>query len=89
MTRTSTRTPVSSSEVEQLIAARIRQAQLEARDGEGIRNEELARELGVTLRLVQKWRAGENAPSQKNLMKLARYFGREISWFFTRETEAA
>lgn len=45
--------------------------------------EQLAREIDVTLRVVQKWRAGDGQPSGANLVKLAKALGREPAWFFT------
>lgn len=70
-----------------VIAANIKAAQSEL----GLRTEDLAREVGLGLRLVQKHRAGHNAPSFENLARYAQVLRRPIAWFFERhpEVEAA
>lgn len=79
MTRNSTRTSGSSDPLAANFAARFREAQ----EHLDIKNEQLARELGVSLRLVQKWRSGEVRPGGVNLVKIARLFDRDVSWFFS------
>jgi transcriptional regulator with XRE-family HTH domain len=49
------------------IAANLRAAQA----AKGITNDDLAREVGVGLRLLQKWRAGDVEPRYGNALKLA------------------
>lgn len=66
------------------VAARLREAQAER----GITNEQLARDIDVSLRLLQKWRAGDVHPRMHNLVLLSRYFDKPLAWFFT-ESEAA
>lgn len=51
--------------------------------------EDLARELGVGLRLVQRWRSGHGAPSGHNLVLLAGALGKEAGWFYEAESHAA
>lgn len=63
------------------VAGRLRVAQAES----GLTNEELAREIGVGLRLLQKWRAGTVEPRYENLQKLAAVLKREVSWFYAVE----
>lgn len=63
------------------IAANIKRAQRET----PLNTEELARELGVTARLVHKWRAGDHAPSLGNIQKLSDVFGLPADWFFSEK----
>lgn len=51
--------------------------------------EELARAVGISLRLVQKHLAGDNAPGHENLLRYSRFFGKPVSWFFERHEKAA
>lgn len=62
-----------------IIAARIREAQAD-RD---LKTEELARETGISLRLVQKHRAGENAPGDANLRRYASVLRKPLQFFFS------
>lgn len=63
---------------------------VEAQEEAGIETvEELARRVGLSLRLVQKHRAGDNAPSLANLGKYARVLGKPVAWFFEDEKAAA
>lgn len=62
-----------------IIAARIRQAQEER----GLKTEDLAQQTGIDLRLVQKHRAGDNAPGDTNLRRYAEALGKPLSFFFT------
>lgn len=66
------------------VAARLREAMALT----GVTNDELAVRLGVGVRLVQKWRAGDVIPSYANLRALERELGKPVAWFWT-ETEAA
>lgn len=67
-------------------AARLVEAQAAA----GIKNEDLAREIGVGLRLVQRWRAGESKPGGENLVALAAALGKHPGWFYEApDTKAA
>lgn len=38
--------------------------------------------MGVGLRLVQRWRAGDGEPSGLNLVRLAAALRREPAWFY-------
>lgn len=62
-------------------AAKLREAQAEI----GVTSEALARQIGVTLRLVQRWRAGSSEPGGENLVALAAAVDREASWFYAIE----
>lgn len=55
----------------------------------GLSTEDLAREVRLGLRLVQKHRAGDNAPSFENLARYAQVLDRPIGWFFERHLDAA
>jgi transcriptional regulator with XRE-family HTH domain len=44
--------------------------------------EGLARELGLTLRAVQKWFGGHSEPKGRQLVRLGEALGRDPSWFF-------
>lgn len=76
MTRQSTRQAVAFPLVG--VGPHIRAAQEEA----GLKNRELAEALGVDARLIQKWKAGTVTPGLPNLVKLARIFECDVSWFF-------
>lgn len=80
MTRHGTRQP-ETHDVRDLIAARLREAQADA----GLTNEELARETGISLRLVQKHRAAHNAPSFASLTRYSLALDRPLSWFLGKE----
>lgn len=41
----------------------------------------LANQLGVSVTAVYNWCAGRSAPSEKNISKLAEYFGCDVSVF--------
>lgn len=80
MTRHVTRHDVANgAPVKLIIAARLRDAQSE----KDITNEELARQTGISLRLVQKHRAGHNAPGDQSLRLYASVLGKPLSFFFT------
>lgn len=54
---------------------------IEAQDEAGVRSEDVARELGVSLRTYTYWRQGrEPKPAQR--MAVARYFNKPLAWFF-------
>lgn len=57
---------VSPSSTRHFDAARLREAQAKT----GLTNEALADQLGVGLRLLQKWRAGSVSPSGWNVIAL-------------------
>lgn len=82
MSRQTTRHPES---VRHVIARNLRAAQAES----GLDNEALAREVGLGLRLVQKHRAGHNAPSLDNLARYAKVLKKPVSFFFEDEKAAA
>jgi transcriptional regulator with XRE-family HTH domain len=60
------------------VARNLRIAQTDS----GLSNEALAAQVGVGLRLLQKWRAGEVEPRYENLVKLAAALDREVAWFY-------
>jgi DNA-binding transcriptional regulator YiaG len=47
----------------------------------GVTPEQFAREIGASLRLVQKWRSGIVQPRIARQLKIARYFGRSLDSF--------
>jgi transcriptional regulator with XRE-family HTH domain len=53
--------------------------------------EQLARELGITLRAVSKWATGHGEPSAYQLVALGAALDRDPAWFYddTTEEEAA
>lgn len=66
------------------IAENLRRAQ----DERGHTNEEMARLAGVTLRVYQRWRAGEGAPRWENLTRLAAALELEPGWFYQEHAGA-
>lgn len=67
------------------IAPQLRAAQAEA----GLKNEDLARDVGVNVRLLSKWRAGTVMPSMPNLVKLSQRLNKPLDWFFREPDEEA
>lgn len=67
------------------VGRRIREAQ----SARGLTNDQLAREIDVTVRLVQRWRAGTVVPSLPNLHRLSETLDRPVAWFFTDDEAAA
>jgi transcriptional regulator with XRE-family HTH domain len=78
MTRRETRHS-ETDPIKLIIAARIQEAQEEL----GLRTEDLAQQVGISLRLVQKHRAGDNAPGNANLRRYAAVLKKPLSYFFT------
>lgn len=52
-------------------------------------NEDLAREVGVTLRTVQRWQDGANGPNGSQLLRLARVLGVKPDDLYLEEAPAA
>lgn len=50
-------------------------------------NRELAQRLGVSERLLGKWRSGEITPSWANLVALAKVLERDPAWFYAEHPE--
>lgn len=74
MTRSETRSSTPSP-----FATRLREAQRDA----GMKNEECAREIGVTLRTWQHWRSGSTEPRHTGQRAaVARLLGKPLAWFF-------
>lgn len=67
------------------IAERLKEAQLAA----DIKTEELAKITGISMRLVQKHRAGTNSPSYDSLARYAVALNKPVSWFLTEAREDA
>lgn len=84
MARHETRQDVAQ-DIREIVGNRIRLAQA----AKGLTTEELAREVGISLRLVQKHRAGDNAPGFDNLAKYGRALDKPIGWFFGEAEVAA
>lgn len=55
----------------------------------GTTSEAFARRIDRALRTVQRWRAGESEPSGADLVLIARALGRDPSWFYDGDGEAA
>ncbi|MDO5044571.1 MAG: helix-turn-helix transcriptional regulator [Coriobacteriia bacterium] len=53
------------------------------RKTKGISQEELARNLGVSLQTVRNWESDKAAPRAENIKKLAEFFNTESSIFLT------
>lgn len=62
-----------------LLAANIKQAMAERE----VTVDALAAELGISPRLLQKWRAGDTQPRHDNLARLGFALGRDVAWFYT------
>lgn len=60
-------------------AERLRLAQAES----GLTTEGLARQIGVGVRVVQRWRSGNGMPSGANLVALSAALDRDASWFYS------
>jgi transcriptional regulator with XRE-family HTH domain len=50
-------------------------------------NRELAGLVDIDVRLLQKHKAGDNMPSDENLLRYARVLDRPVSWFFEQHGE--
>jgi transcriptional regulator with XRE-family HTH domain len=48
----------------------------------GLTTDELARELGISARLVQKWRAGSVTPRYENVRRLAEVLDVDVAYFY-------
>jgi transcriptional regulator with XRE-family HTH domain len=55
----------------------------------GLTTESLAREIGIGVRVVQKWRSGEVTPSGGSLVALSEVLGCPPESFYTELEEAA
>lgn len=81
MSRNETRNPTSA----EAFADRLKEAQ----EQRGLGNEAAAREIGVGLRLYQMWRSGQQMPSMKNLVRLARFYDVNVGWLLGEGSEIA
>lgn len=54
-----------------------------------LKNRELADLVGIDVRLLQKHKAGDNMPSDENLLRYARALDVPVSWFFEDNDRAA
>lgn len=59
-------------------AGRLRQAKAAS----GKSADTIAKDAGVTVRVVQRWIAGDGQPSGENLIRLARVLDRDPAWFY-------
>lgn len=66
------------------VSGRIR----EAREAAGMTQEDLAREVGATLRSIQWWESGKRPPKLAYVPKLARATGKPVDYFMP-EADAA
>lgn len=53
----------------------------EARRSAGIRQEDLAQAVGVTVNAVQQWEAGRTTPRGSRLQAIAAALGKSPAWF--------
>lgn len=83
MTRQGTRRH-TAHDLRETIALNLRNAQAEA----GLKNEQLARETGISLRLLQKHRAGDNTPDWDNLSRYAAVLNKPVAWFLGEKAAA-
>jgi transcriptional regulator with XRE-family HTH domain len=56
-----------------------------AQEDANLSTEALARQVGVGLRVAQRWRSGETEPSGRNLVRIAAALDRHPAWFFTED----
>lgn len=76
----------ASRDLAATVGGRIRAARRSA----DLTQHELAVEIGTGDAMkVSRWERGENLPSPEALVKLARIFGVDPSWFYEREEQAA
>lgn len=68
---------ISPSEIDKLVGMRIRIA----RNMSGMKQEDIANYLGLTLQQTQKYENGKNKISVNILLKIAQYFNIPISYF--------
>lgn len=66
------------------VAANLRMAQAAAY----MSNRELAHAVGVSERLLGKWRAGTITPSWPKLVALGEKLGRDPAWFYAEHESA-
>ena len=57
----------------------------EARLAAGLTQEQMARQVGVTLRVVQRWSSGEGEPSAESLARICSVLGRPVEFFYPEE----
>lgn len=57
---------------------RLKEAQLE----NGLSTEALARQIDVSLRVVQRWRSGEGEPTGASLARLCLALGKPVEFFY-------
>jgi transcriptional regulator with XRE-family HTH domain len=60
-----------------------------AQAAKGLTAEQLARQIDRSLRLVQKWRAGDSVPSFGNVVRLSRALDVPIDYFAAEPNEVA
>lgn len=48
------------------------------RKEKGISQEKLAKEIGVSVVTINNWEHGKCTPSTKNMVKIAKYFGKTV-----------
>lgn len=68
------------------VPATFRERLIEAQRAAEINTETLARQVGVGLRVVQRWRSGDTEPAGRNLVRLAAVLRRDPAWFFEDQT---
>lgn len=59
-------------------AERLKEAQASA----GLTNDQLARELCISVRLVQRWRSGDTIPRYQNVRRISKVLDKTPDYFF-------
>ena len=71
------------------IAAKIKDLRVNYNSGEGLSQESLAKHVKVSTNTISRWETGMYRPSTKDLERLARFFGVSINSFFPSEMVGA
>ncbi|HKU72803.1 MAG TPA: helix-turn-helix transcriptional regulator [Pyrinomonadaceae bacterium] len=67
------------------IAAKIKDLRVNYNSGEGLSQESLAKHVKVSTNTISRWETGMYRPSTKDLERLTRFFGVSINSFFPSE----
>ena len=69
-------------ELDDHIAAKIKDLRVNYNSGEGLSQESLATHVKVSTNTISRWETGTYRPSTKDLERLSRFFGVPINAFF-------
>ena len=72
-------------ELQDYLAARIRELRVSYNNGEGLSQELLAKQLKVAPNTISRWETGTYRPSVEDLDRMSRFFGVSINSFFPSE----